>query len=205
MAVSPEHLPAEGHGDFFEALRFNFRRVHDGGESALLPVVGGAVAEVGDRLDLRTRHAAEYVRLWGAGFELESLTSRFSWHLALGYYEEVRDSGTNFCFEWLPAGEYTFKYRLRANNSGTFRVGAATQWSMYGPNSAPIRPGVHCGSILRKSGPLSLGGLGRRLDSRATASAVDTTSSHFQLKVFSRGSRRPLTTPSSRFGSFLYL
>ncbi|HET9228814.1 MAG TPA: hypothetical protein VFR31_19195, partial [Thermoanaerobaculia bacterium] len=47
--------------------------------------------------------------------------------------EETRDSGTNFFFDWLPAGEYVLKYRLRANMAGTFRVGPATLQSMYAP------------------------------------------------------------------------
>ena len=146
---STEQLPAEARGDFFEVHRRYFRRVLDGGEWKLQPLLpsaplrvdaDSAAVEVGDQLEvqlsIRTRHAAEYVHLRdprGAGFEPESLTSRFKWDLGLGYYEEVRDSGTNFFFEWLPAGEYTFKYRLRANMSGTFRVGPATLQSMYAP------------------------------------------------------------------------
>jgi hypothetical protein len=53
--------------------------------------------------------------------------------LAAKNYEEVRDSGANFFFDWLPAGEYVLKYRLRANMGGTFRVGPATLQSMYAP------------------------------------------------------------------------
>ncbi len=53
--------------------------------------------------------------------------------LGISWYEEVRDSGTNFFYEWLPAGEYTFKYRLRANMAGAFRVGPAVLQSMYAP------------------------------------------------------------------------
>ena len=95
---------------------------------------------VGDQvevhLSLKTKHAAEYVHLRdprGAGFEPETLTSRYKWDLGIGWYEEVRDSGANFFFEWLPVGEYTFKYRLRANVAGAFRVGPATVQSMYAP------------------------------------------------------------------------
>ena len=69
----------------------------------------------------------------GAGFEPETLRSGYKWDLGIGWYEEVRDSGTNFFFEWLPAGEYTFKYRLRANMAGAFRVGPAVLQSMYAP------------------------------------------------------------------------
>jgi alpha-2-macroglobulin len=59
--------------------------------------------------------------------------SRYKWDLGIGWYEETRDSGSNFFFEQLPAGQYTFKYRLRANLAGTFRVGPATVQSMYAP------------------------------------------------------------------------
>ena len=72
----------------------------------------------------------------GAGFEPETLHSRYKWDLGIGWYEEVRDSGTNFFFEWLPAGEYTFKYRLKANIAGAFKVGPATLQSMYAPEFA---------------------------------------------------------------------
>ncbi|MEJ2581274.1 MAG: hypothetical protein P8127_06495 [Acidobacteriota bacterium] len=81
-------------------------------------------------------HDAEYVHLRdprGAGFEPETLHSQYKWDLGISWYEEVRDSGTNFFFEWLPAGEYTFKYRLRANMAGAFRVGPAVLQSMYAP------------------------------------------------------------------------
>ena len=59
--------------------------------------------------------------------------SRYKWDLGISWYEETRDSATNFFFEWLPQGEYTFKYRLRANMAGVFRVGPATLQSMYAP------------------------------------------------------------------------
>ena len=62
-----------------------------------------------------------------------SLTSEFKWGLGIGWYEEVRDSGTNFFFERLPVGEYPFKYRLRAATAGTFKVAPATVQSMYAP------------------------------------------------------------------------
>ena len=68
-----------------------------------------------------------------AGAEPESVVSRWKWDLGIAWYEETRDSGSNFFFEQLPAGEYTFKYRIRANMAGTFRVGPATVQSMYAP------------------------------------------------------------------------
>ena len=114
----------------------------------LQPLEDGVAVVPGDELEvqlsLRARHAAEYVHLRdprGAGFEPSSVTSRFRWETGLGYYEEVRDSGTNFFFEWLPAGEYTFKYRVRANMAGVFKVAPATLQSMYAPEFAAYSAG----------------------------------------------------------------
>ena len=109
----------------------------------------GAQLEPGDQIEvqlsLRSKHAAEYVHLRdprGAGFEPETLRSGYKWDLGIGWYEEVRDSGTNFFFEWLPRGEYTFKYRLRAAVAGTFRVGPASVQSMYAPEFAAYSAGA---------------------------------------------------------------
>ena len=137
---STEELPEEARGDFFAVTRRYFKRVNTGREWVLQPLAGGARIEPGDQIEvqlsLRSRHAAEFVHLRdprGAGFEPETTASSYKWDLGIGWYEEVRDSGTNFFFEWLPVGEYTFKYRLRANLAGTFRVGPAQVQSMYAP------------------------------------------------------------------------
>ena len=85
---------------------------------------------------MRSRQAVEYVHLRdprAAGFEPESTRSGHRWDLGISWYEEVRDSGTNFFFERLPAGEYTFRYRIRASLAGTFKVAPATVQSMYAP------------------------------------------------------------------------
>ena len=112
------------------------------------PLAEDARLTPGDQLEVhlsvRTAHAAEYVHLRdprGAGFEPESLTSVFKYQLGLGFYEEVRDSGANFFFEWLPVGEFTFKFRLRASVAGTFKAGPATLQSMYAPEFAGYSAG----------------------------------------------------------------
>jgi hypothetical protein len=137
---STEKLPAEGRGDFFSVSRRYFRREGTGREVVLQPLTDGTVLSPGDEVEvqisLRTKHEAEYVHLRdprGAGFEPVSTASRWKWDLGLSYYEEIRDSATNFFFERLPVGEYTFKYRVRAAMGGTFRVGPATVQSMYAP------------------------------------------------------------------------
>ena len=145
---STDKLPEEGSGDFFSVSRKYFKRRNDGQKWILEPLTEGAIIEPGDevevQLSLRTKHAAEYVHLRdprAAGLEPEAAVSRWKWDLGIAWYEEVRDSGSNFFFEQLPVGEYTFKYRLRANMSGTFRVGPATVQSMYAPEFAAYSAG----------------------------------------------------------------
>ncbi len=137
---STEELPEEASGDFFSVRRSYFRRHNNGSEWVIEPLADGTALEVGDQLEvhlsIRAKHAAEYVHLRDprpAGFEPESTASGYKWNLGLGWYEEIRDSGTNFFFEWLPVGEYTLKYRLRAATGGTFKTGPATFQSMYAP------------------------------------------------------------------------
>lgn len=137
---STDQLPKEGRGDFFGVSRKYFKRIQAGGNWQLQPLAEGAKLKVGDQIEvqisLRAKHAAEYVHLRdprGAGFEPEGLNSGWKWDLGLGWYEEIRDSGANFFFSRLPVGEYTFKYRLRANMAGEFRVGPAEVQSMYAP------------------------------------------------------------------------
>jgi uncharacterized protein YfaS (alpha-2-macroglobulin family) len=137
---STEQLPEQGDGDLFAVSRQFFKRELVGREAVLRPLAPGVALLPGDeievQLSLRSRHGAEYVHLRDprpAGCEPVSLLSQFKWALGIGWYEEVRDSGTNFFFEQLPQGEFTFKYRLRVATAGTFRVAPATVQSMYAP------------------------------------------------------------------------
>ncbi|HEY0715208.1 MAG TPA: alpha-2-macroglobulin family protein [Polyangia bacterium] len=145
---STDKLPTEDRGGFFAVSRKYFKRFNDGTKWVLQPLAEGASVEPGDeievQLSLRTKHAAEYVHLRdprAAGLEPEAQVSKWKWDLGIAWYEEVRDSGANFFFEQLPVGEYTFKYRLRANMAGTFRVGPATVQSMYAPEFAAYSAG----------------------------------------------------------------
>ena len=137
---STERLPETEQGDLLSVSRAYFKREHTGKGFVLTPLAEGASIAVGDEIEvhlsLRAKHPCEYIHLRdprAAGMEPESTTSRYRWDLGIGWYEEIRDSGTNFFFEQLPLGEYALKYRLRANMSGIFRVGPATVQSMYAP------------------------------------------------------------------------
>ena len=152
---STEALPAQASGDLFRVERRYFRRVRGAADTALEPVTAATRLGPGDeievQLSIRAAAAAEYVHLRDprpAGLEPGVATSGWRWDLGLSYYEEVRDSGQNFFFEWLPAGEYTLRYRLRANLAGEFRAGPATLQSMY----APEFTAYSAGEMLRVAG-----------------------------------------------------
>ena len=143
-----DRLPKEDRGDFFNVSRRYYKRVLKGTQWTLEPIAEGASIAVGDEVEvqisLRTKHQAEYVHLRdprGAGFEPSSNVSKWKWDLGIAWYEEVRDSGTNFFFEQLPVGEYAFKYRIRASMAGTFRVGSATVQCMYAPELTAFSAG----------------------------------------------------------------
>jgi len=146
---STAELPAEGRGDFFSVERSFYRRLSTGDGWVLRPLTDGEPLAVGDQIEvqlsLRARHAAEFVHLRdprGAGFEPVSVASSYKWNLGIGWYEEIRDSGTNFFFDWLPVGEYTFKYRLRVAMAGRFKVAPAVIQSMYAPEFTAYSAGA---------------------------------------------------------------
>lgn len=135
-----DQLPNKSVGDLLNVERRYFLRVTEGKSTTLSPLAEGAKVKVGDevevQLKIRAKAAAEYIHLRdprAAGFEPIALTSGYRYLTGLGFYEEVRDAGENFFFDWLPAGEYTLSYRVRATSAGIFRVGPATLQSMYAP------------------------------------------------------------------------
>jgi uncharacterized protein YfaS (alpha-2-macroglobulin family) len=137
---STERLPTDAEGDFLTVTRSYFRRSKVGSEITLQPLEPGASVAVGDevevQLSITSKHALEYVQLRdprAAGFEPTSSRSGHKWDMGIRWYEEVRDSSTNFFFERLPHGEYTFKYRLRAATQGVFKTGPAVIQPVYAP------------------------------------------------------------------------
>ena len=143
-----DRVPDKAEGDLFRVTRRYFKRENNGKEFVLKPLDGKSTIAVGEELEVQlavtARHAAEYVHLRDprpAGCEPPEQLSRWRWDLGLVRYEEPRDSGTNFFFERLPAGEYTLKYRLRAAVAGEFQAAPATLESLYAPEFAAYSQG----------------------------------------------------------------
>src|SRR5262245_62120609 len=119
--------------------------LHPPRPSTQVHAIGGRAA--GDSRARGTRSGVSAAHLRDprpAGREPENLRSGWKWEI-LPVYEEIRDSGANYFFEWLPAGEYTFKHRLRVTLAGTYRVSPAELQSMYAPEFAPTRRGPWSG------------------------------------------------------------
>lgn len=145
---STEKLPKKAVGDFFNVGRKYFRRVAEKSGMKLIAVKEGEPVRIGDeievQLSLNSKHQAEYVHLKDprpAGFEPVDQVSKHKWDLGIYWYEEIRDSGTNFFFERLPHGQYSFKYRIRAATEGKFRAGPATIQPLYAPEFAGFSEG----------------------------------------------------------------
>ncbi|MET0387899.1 MAG: alpha-2-macroglobulin family protein, partial [Polyangiales bacterium] len=143
-----DKLPEEGRGDLFQVRRTYFRREAMGAETKLVPLADNTLLHPGDevevQLEISARASAEYIHLRdprAAGLEPPIGVSGYHFDRGLAYYEEIRDSGHNFFIEWMPAGQYTLRYRLRANLPGHFRVGPATLQSMYAPEFSAFSAG----------------------------------------------------------------
>ncbi|MCK5241483.1 hypothetical protein KAR34_03430 [bacterium] len=137
---STEKLPETGTGDVLAVHRKYYLVRTQGRKQKLVPIHNGTMVRIGDELEVELNITAktpmEFIHLRdprGAGFEPEEHLSGYCWEQLLGYYEEIRDSSTNFFFDRLPQGRYTFRYRIRAANEGEFRVNPAVIQSMYAP------------------------------------------------------------------------
>jgi uncharacterized protein YfaS (alpha-2-macroglobulin family) len=145
---STEQMPKKAVGDFLNVERSFFKRSLLNGKYTLSPLKDNDSLEIGDevevQLSLTSKHQVGYVHLKdprASGFEPIANTSSHKWDFGLYWYEEVRDSGTNFFFERLPQGEFTFKYRLRASHAGIFKAAPATLQPLYAPEFAAFSSG----------------------------------------------------------------
>ncbi len=137
---STENPPGEEQGDLFAIERSYFKRDGLGESAKLVPLSDDSPINIGDEIEVhlivKSAHPAEFVYIRdprASGFEPCDVRSGYHWNSETFYYQETRDSGTNFFVEWLPQGKIALTYSLRATIAGTFRTGPATVQSMYAP------------------------------------------------------------------------
>ena len=100
------------------------------------------------RLIVTCDKALEYLTLTDerpASLEPVDYLSHYGWKDCI-YYQETKDSQTNFFIRRLPAGVYTFSYDCHVTNSGSFSVGIATIQSQYAPQFVAHSQGGSLGS-----------------------------------------------------------
>ncbi|MEI7998871.1 MAG: hypothetical protein WCH62_05140, partial [Candidatus Omnitrophota bacterium] len=136
---STDQIPQASQPGMLELSRVFYRRVKEGEDYHLKPLISSDTVNVGDEIEVQlkinTRAQFEYVYLKdpkAAGFEAQTLLSGWIYD-PLSYYEEPRDSLSNFFMSWVPQGEYILRYRLRPTKPGSYRIGAATLQPMYAP------------------------------------------------------------------------
>ncbi len=136
---STDQIPQASQAGMLELSRVFYHRVKEGDDYHLKPLISSDTVNVGDEIEVQlkinTRSQFEYVHLKdpkAAGFEAEALLSGWKYD-PLWFYEEPRDSLTNFFMSRMPHGEYILRYRLRPTKPGTYRIGAATLQPMYAP------------------------------------------------------------------------
>ena len=145
---STEKMPKQGAGDFFNISRKYFKREVIKDHTQITELKTGDSVTIGDEVQVQvtinTKHPSEYVHLKDprpSGFEPLALRSEHKWDLGIYWYEEVRDSATNFFFERLPQGEYNFKYSIKATHAGKFKAAPATLQPLYAPEFSAYSAG----------------------------------------------------------------
>lgn len=117
-----------------------YKRINTAQGATLVPLADSLSLSVGDRvtlrITLRTNQMMEYVHLKamrGTGLAAVNALSGYQYRNGLGFYESPRDAATDFFFDYLPKGTYTFDVDLKATHSGQFSMGVTTVQSMYAP------------------------------------------------------------------------
>jgi uncharacterized protein YfaS (alpha-2-macroglobulin family) len=137
---STDQVPSASTPGMLNLDRTFYKRVKEEDKYHLIPINSGEVVNVGDQivvqLKINAKSQFEYMHLKdpkASGFESDTLLSGWKYE-KLFFYEEPRDSLTNFFLGWIPHGEYILSYTLRPTKAGTYRIGAATLQSMYSPD-----------------------------------------------------------------------
>jgi hypothetical protein len=106
----------------------------------LVKYEAGQSLQVGDRLvvriEIQTDRALEFVHVKdsrSAATEPIDAISGYHWQTGIGYYENIRDTGTDFFLDYLPKGRTVFEYRLTVQQKGSLSAGITTVQCMYAP------------------------------------------------------------------------
>jgi len=104
------------------------------------PVIAGTVLHIGDKLEttlhIRSEIKLRYVLVeekHSAAAEPTDVLSGYDYSSSFRYYKSVRDIGSQFFMEEVPAGDSYIKYETVVNATGTFTDAFAQLQCMYSP------------------------------------------------------------------------
>lgn len=117
------------------------KRITKGGRDELLvPLADGDTVDSGTEIEVElvftARHDCEYICTTDprpAGCESTLPLSGYGFGDHVSYYQEPREEESRFYFNWIPKGEHTITYRLRAERPGFFRNMPTVVEAMYAP------------------------------------------------------------------------
>lgn len=107
---------------------------------ALQPITDTEPLQVGDmavvRLVVRADRDMDFVQLKdmrASCFEPVDQISGVQWNSGILCYRSSKDASTNFYFDFLPKGTYTFEYRVSVARAGEYKNGIASVQCLYAP------------------------------------------------------------------------
>lgn len=117
-----------------------FKEISSEKGKVLEPITESSDVRVGDkvvvRLVIRADRDMEFVQLKdmrAACFEPVDQTSGVQWNGGTIYYRTTRDASTNFYFDHLSKGTYTFEYGVFVARSGEYKNGITSIQCLYAP------------------------------------------------------------------------
>jgi alpha-2-macroglobulin len=104
------------------------------------PLSENATLKIADKvkvvISIQTSRRLSYVYIddkRAAGFEPVENNSGYKWKSGMSYYQSVRDAGSQFFTETVPAGRHEISYELKVAHEGQFAAGPAVLQCMYKP------------------------------------------------------------------------